>query len=270
MKSIWRGDPKKGMSRAALAASLSLLLILGATAGAGCRGKKVSLEFEPKPDTVIVGVEADGGLPHPGDDLYPLFQLFGDGRVITYRGGADGGGVLMQGKLSQEDMAGMLQGLADTGFFDLEDEYLDPEVYDATYRKITVNLVETEKSVMVWAPQRVPRFDAAYNLILDYPLNDVIEYVPEKGYLVVVKYPREAAGGQSLLDPSSEIYAMLPDTATLSAAADGHTAVAVAGGTFTKLKKYDSGQEGRGFAVALADGYLAVYPVYEPRTAKRP
>ncbi len=256
--------------KAALAVSLSFLLVLGALIIGGCDDKKVSLEYEPKPDMVIVRVEADGGLPYPGDDLYPRFQLFGDGRVINYQVETDDRGLLVQGKLSQEDMADLLQGIADTGFFKLKNEYRDPEVYDATYRNISVNLVETVKVVWVWMLQKVPEFDAAYDLIMDYPLGEVTEYMPDKGYLVVVKYPGEAGGKQNFLDPNSEIYQLLPDVATLAQAATSHTAVAVDVATFMQLKKYDNQQKSRGLYISQPDGYLVVYPVYEPRTAKKP
>jgi hypothetical protein len=256
--------------QAALAVSLSLLLVVGAAIIGGCNKKEVSLDYKPSPDTVIVKVESDGGLPYPGDDLYPLFQLFGDGRVIEYQLDSNSRGILVQGKLGEEDSANLLKQIADTGFFDLKDEYQDRTIYDATYRKITIDLLDMEKSVRVWMMSDVPEFDAAYDLILNYPLGEVSEYVPDEGYLVVVKYSGDTAGGQNFLDPNSEIYQLLPDTATLNQASASHTAVAVDGATFMQLKKYDNQQKSRGLYVAQPDGYLVVYPVYEPRTAQKP
>lgn len=254
----------------ALSVFILTLLIASLVYVGGCDEKKVSLEYEPAPDMVIVKVEADGGLPYPGDDLFPKFQLFGDGRVIEYQEESGGRGILVQGKLGEEDIANLLQQISDTGFFDLKDEYMNRDVYDATYRKISMNLVDTEKTVWVWMLMNVPKFDAAYDLIMDYPLGEVTEYVPDKGYLVVVKYSNEAGSGQSFLDPNSDIYKLLPDTATLAQASGNHTAVAVDGATFMQLKKYDNQQKSRGLYISQLDGYLVVYPVYEPRTAKKP
>jgi hypothetical protein len=258
-------------THAALTVFLSLLLILIASAAVvgGC-GKKISLEYESAPDLAIVKAESDGGLPHPGDDLFPRFQLFGDGRVIKYQGEPNYRGIFVQGRLDERDIGVLLQRISDTGFFKLKDEYRNPNLTDATYSQISVDLVETEKTVRVWMMMNVREFDAAYDLIMDYPLGEVTEYVPEKGYLVVARYPMEAKENQNSLDPNSEIYQLLPDTATLIQAADSNTAVAVNGATFLKIKKYENEQERRGLYISQPDSVMMVYPVYEPRTAKKP
>jgi hypothetical protein len=271
MKGIMEGDCAKRGLCAALALSVSLCLILGALIAAGCGKTKPSLQYEPDPGTVVVRVEAGGGLPFPGDDLVPLFQLFGDGRVVKWQGEAGGRGVLAQGRISPEDTAELLQRLSDAGLFQLKEEYRDASVYDATYRNIYVKLAEAEKVVRVWMTMEVPQFDKAYDLIMDFPVGNLSEYVPEKGYLVVVNYPQEAAGEWSFLDPNSEIYKLLPDVVTLSQAAESHTAMAVDGSVFLQLKKYDNQQSSRGLYIRQPDGgCLAVYPVYEPRAAKKP
>ena len=249
--------------------ALSLILLAGTAIMAGC-GKGVSLEYEPGADLALVRVESDGGLPHPGDDLFPLFQLFGDGRVVRYEGEPGGRGILVQGKLDRASIADLLQRIVDAGFFDLKDEYVDPEVYDATYRRIEVCLAEAEKTVTVWMLMDVPKFDAAYDLILGYPLGETSEYVPARGYLVVTGYPRELGGEKAFLDPNSEVYKLLPDIDTLNQAADAHTAVAVEGATFVQLKEYENRQDVRGLRISLPDKIMVLYPVYEPRGAEKP
>jgi hypothetical protein len=250
--------------------ALSLIFFVSAICMVGCNEKEMSLEYEPRPDLAIVTVESDGGLPYPGDDLLPVFQLFGDGSFITYQGGSNGRGIFVQGTLDETAVADLLRKTSDAGFFDLKDEYVDPDVYDATYRRITIDLVETRKAVTVWMTEDVPTFDTIYDLILDYPAGEVSEYVPDNGYLVVVKYPRLDGEGRSFIDPGSDIFKLLPDIETLSRAADGHTAVAVDGATFMQLKKYDNEQESRGINIAQPDTVIVVYPVYEPRTADKP
>ena len=254
----------------ALIVFISVLLTTIAIITSGCGKKEVSLDYQPNPNLTIVTVKSDGGLPYPGDDLYPKFQLFGDGRVIKYQEGPDWRGILLQGKLDEEETVDLLQGIADTGFFELKQEYRDPSISDATYRNITVNLVETEKTVWVWMMKKVSDFDAVYDLIMDYPLGEATEYVPQQGYLVVVRYPNEARGGQDFLDPNSDIYKLLPDNATLSQAAASSTAAAVAGDIFLKIKNYENQLKSRGLYISQQDGYLVVFPVYEPRTAKKP
>ncbi len=256
-----------------LAAVALLTLVLLATSAAlltGCGEKEVSLEYEPQPELCVVKVESGGGLPYPGDDLIPLFQLYGDGRCVKYQADPDGGGGYVQGKLDQAAMADLLSKLAQTGFFDLEGEYRDPEVYDATYRSIAVDLVEADKTVTVWMLSEVPEFDEVYGLILDYPIGETSTYVPEQGYLVVVKYPVLGNEDYEYVDPASDIGKLLPDIDTLYRAAADHVAVAVDGETFMRLKDYDNAQGSGGFYFRQPDAVVAVYPVYEPRTADKP
>ncbi|NPV59405.1 MAG: hypothetical protein HPY75_07050 [Actinobacteria bacterium] len=249
------------------------LLLMALAAGAfllgGCGEKKVSLEYEPRSDQALVTVSRGGGLPFPGDDLAPLFRLFGDGTFLALEEQGCGN-MLVRGHLEQADVEDLLRRVAGAGFFDLEDEYADPDVYDATYRMIAVDLAETDKSVKVWMTRDVPAFDAAYDLILAYPLGETSEYVPERGYLVVVRYPLDEGGDRQQLDPGSEVYGLLPDAATLNRAADAHTAVALEGAAFARLKEYENSQESRGLYLRQADSVLVVYPVYEPRMADTP
>ncbi len=258
------------ISKPALAGAVSLLLIAGTANVAGCGGTGVSLEYDPGADSVIVTVESDGGLPFPGDDLRPLFRLFGDGRFLRLEREGASSGLLVQGKLDGAAVGDLLRQLADTGFFELEDEYADPDAYDVTYRKIAVDLSETAKAVTVWMTEDVPEFDAAYDLILGYPVGETDEYVPELGYLVVTRYFQFEGDGRDFLEPGDEIYGLLPDTEALIRAAATNTAVEVGGSAFLALKRYDNAQNTRGLCVSQPDYVLVAYPVYEPRTAKKP
>ncbi len=249
---------------------LSLVLATGAALVVGCGEKVVSLEYEPQPELCVVKVENGGGLPYPGDDLMPLFQLFGDGRCVKYQEQPGDGGGYVQGKLDEAALAGLLREISQAGYFDLEDEYIDPDAYDVPYRTIAVDLVETTKAVTVDMLNDVPEFDEVYGLILDYPIGETSTYIPEQGYLVVVKYPPESIGDNERLDPNGEAFKLLPDMETLYKAAADHVAVAVDGSTFLQLKKYDNQQESGGLYLEGPDAIVAVYPVYEPRTADKP
>jgi hypothetical protein len=230
----------------------------------------VSLEYEPQPELCVVKVESGGGLPYPGDDLMPFFQLFGDGRCIKYQEEPGGGGGYVQGELDEAAMAGLLREIAQAGYFDLEDEYVDPDAYDVSYRTIAVDLAKTKKTVTVDMLNDVPEFDEVYGLILDYPISETSTYVPEQGYLVVVKYPVLGNEDYEYVDPASDIFRLLPDVATLYQAAADHVAVAVDGETFMRLKDYDNAQDSGGLYIRQPDAIVAVYPVYEPRIVDKP
>jgi hypothetical protein len=176
----------------------------------------------------------------------------------------------VQGELDEAAMAGLLREISQAGYFDLEDEYIDPDAYDVSYRTIAVDLVETTKTVTVDMLNDVPEFDEVYGLILDYPIGETSTYVPEQGYLVVVKYPLESVGDAAYLDPASDVFKLLPDMATLYQAAADHVAVAVDGETFAQLKAYDNAQGSKGFNILQPDAVVAVYPVYEPRIVDKP
>lgn len=247
-----------------------LFLIAGsAVLIAGCGEEKISLEYDASSSAAIITVENDGGLPYPGDDLAPQFQLFGDGRVIKFQEGPNHGGVLVQGKLDGEAIGNLLQQIADTGFFTLKDEYRNPNLYDAPYSQISVGLAEAEKTVTVWAMKDVREFDAAYDVVMDYPLGEVHDFIPEQGYLVVVRYPLDENTHYDFLDPNGEIFQLLPGADALNRAASDHAAVAVDGATFLRIKKYENEQKNAGLYLQQADAALVVYPVYEPRTAKK-
>ncbi len=231
---------------------ISLMLAASAALAAGCGEKEVSLEFEPQPDLCVVKVENGGGLPYPGDDLMPLFQLYGDGRCVKYQEEPGGGGKYVQGELDEAAMAGLLREIAQTGYFDLADEYFEPDAYDVSYRTIAVDLVEIDKAVTVDMLNDVPEFDGAYDLILAYPIGEVSAYVPEQGYLVVVKYPVLGNEEYEYIDPACGIFKLLPDMETLYQAAADHVAVAVDSATFMQLKEYDNAQAQEGLYISCS------------------
>jgi hypothetical protein len=267
MKDIGQYFTKRHKTHVVTSVFISILLVAGFLTMSGCGKKQISLAYDHAPDQVIIQLENGGGLPFPGDDSFPLFQLLGDGVVIKYEGESNSRGIFVQGKLDDEDMQDLLQGIYDTGFFSLEDEYDTPTITDAVYAQITVDLVETEKSVRVWMLD-VPAFDAAYDLIMEYPIGETSDYLPQEGYLVVAGYPRQEDTRYDFLDPGSEVYKLLPDAATLAQAAADHTAIAIDGETFLEIKRFENAQKNRGLTIELPDQVLEVYPVYEPRSAR--
>lgn len=263
---------RSAVSRWIPTVTVSLALVAAAMTVAGCGKTGVSLEYDASADAAIVTVSRGGGLPHPGDDLAPLFLLYGDGTVLklTETGKGAGGGILVRGRLDASAVDDLLRRLAETGFFSLEDEYKRPGVYDVTYRSVAVDLAETHKTVTVWYPEKVTAFDAAYELVLGYPIGDTAQYVPDRGYLVVTRESQREGVAYDILDPASEIYGLLPDGETLIRAAETHAAVAVEGSVLLSLKTYEQEHKARGLFIAQGDYVLAIYPVYVPRTAEIP
>jgi hypothetical protein len=246
-------------------ASLSVLLVWVAVVASGCGGNvPASLDYDNSQDKVVVEYRSGGGLPAPWDDTVADFRLFGDGTMIR-TDPASKQLVLIRGQISEEEMKGLLEKIAGTGFFGLKDEYVNKKIFDGTSQDITVNLKEGKKKVHVYMMD-VKEFNATRDLLMDYRTDQVFtDYVPEKGYLVVQK----STGGQKVVvGPSSGIFALLPDAAALKQAAEGRKPIAVDGAAFAKIKRFEAPQQYAGFAVQAEGVTYDVFPVYIPRFVK--
>jgi hypothetical protein len=243
-------------------ATLLALLVAAAVVAAGCEKKKpTSLDYDRSPNNVIVEYWAGGGLPAPWDDKVPEFRLFGDGTMIR----SDPSSrhlVLLEGRISEKNVKELLEKIADAGFFGLKDEYLNKDIFDGGSQDITVILKKGKKKVHVYMMD-VKEFDATRKLLMDYPADSTLaDYVPEKGYLVVQK----STGGQrAVVDPSNEIFALLPDAAALKQAAESRKQIAIDGAGFVKIKRFAAPLQYLGFAVQVDGVVYDIFPVYEPR-----
>ncbi len=225
--------------------------------------KKVDLTCSTNPQDVVIQVEGGGGPPPPWADYIPAYRLFGDGTVIRQDPNPSTiNGLMVQGKLDQDQVGQLLQQVKDTGFFDLEADYGNDQIMDGSYTVITVQLASERKQVLVYMTT-VPAFTQALTAILDYPLQAITDYVPPEGYLAVMTY---RGGSIAALGPDSPAYAVLPDLATLSAAAANDAPVPIDGAALVTLKKLESQQQYLGFLVSSDSGDLVVYPVYRPRS----
>ncbi len=242
-----------------------LLLALGGILSAllvGGESVKVDLTYSQSPDEVIIQVEGGGGPPPLWEDYIPGYRLFGDGTVIMQDPDTTKG-LMVQGKLGAEQVTDLLQQIKDAGFFELNADYGNDQIYDGSYSIITVQVASGQQQVLVYMTD-VPAFTKTREAILNYPVSDITDYVPAQGYLMATTY---RGGTIAALEPGTEGYAALPDPATLQSAAVSYgTAVPVEGSKFQVLKKLESQQQYIGFLVHTDSGDLVVYPVYLPRT----
>ena len=237
------------------------LMVLSVVLPLGCGGKKgVSLEYDHSPNNAVIEYQTGGGLAANLKDRIPEYQLFGDGKVIRRSGESDRG-IMLEGKLSEEEVQGLLEQVEETGFFELKDEYVDEAVVDGISQDITVNLKDEKKRVYVYM-EEVEAFDETRDLIMNYPLEGATDYVPEKGYLIVHKL---AEGEGQIIDPASPIYAMLPDVAALEQAANEGKPLAIEGKSLVEIKKFESQQEHKGLDVQVGGINFKIYPAYSRR-----
>ncbi len=223
---------------------------------------QVDLAHSSNPGDVIIQIESGGGPPPLWTDYLPGYRLFGDGTVIM-QDPSTNKGLMVQGKISSDQVQQLLEQVKETGFFDLNADYGDDQIYDGSYTIITVQVASGSHQVLVYMTD-VPQFTKARNAILDFPVGDVQNYVPLEGYLVVEPY---TGGKVAAVEPGTDVYAALPDLAALAAVSGSYTtAVSVEGSKFDVLKRFESQQQYLGLLVHTDSGDLVVFPVYLPRS----
>lgn len=250
-----------GRAAFAIACAAALLVSGALTLSCGSGERELPMEYDRSSDVLLLEYSVSGGPPAPWDDAAPEFALYGDGTAIR-RDGSGESGMLLQAGMDEESVMDLLLSLEDTGFFDLEDEYVNPDIADGVIETITVNLAAGTTSVRV-SMMEVEEFDAADHLLMSYPIGVVEYYLPDEGYLVVEE--GRDTDETAVVDPSQPIHTLLPDADSLISAAEEGRPLAVGGEDFLAIKKFESEQEYRGLAVDAAGVVLVIFPVYETR-----
>jgi hypothetical protein len=236
-----------------LIAILALLL-------AGC-ANEVNLSYSDAPENMVVEVSSSGGLPTPWVDNVASFKLYGDGRVVKVSDESRHG-ILVEGRLDEAATKDLLLKIREAGFFGLKNKYSNKGIMDGVTARVAVNLAEQKKTVSNYMAD-VPGFTRTREVIRDYPINDLRDFVPEKGYLVVQKNVVPQAKPQT---PPPEITALLPSGDLLEQAASGHKPIELDGQVFLTLKKWESPQQYAGADVQVVGTWYKVFPLYTPGT----
>ena len=239
----------------ALAAGFLIALLPGCSDN----GKNTSLAYDSSPGSTVVRYWTGGGLSPPWVDNAPRFVLYGDGRVV-YASGVRQNAPLKEGKLAPDQVESLLRSIRETGFFGLNDQYINRKVMDAASSDITVNLKNDDKKVHVYMVDVKP-YKQTVELLGQVKPADEYDYVPQAGYLVVRS---ESQKDTRVIEPGSEAYSLIPDTATFQQSADGRKPIPIPGDSFIKLKQLESGQQYAGLVVTKDGQTFTLYPLYEP------
>jgi hypothetical protein len=244
---------------ARMLAVLTLTLVTATSlVSGGCSRKKVSLEYDPAADNLVVELRTSGGIPTPWVDGIPDFRLYGDGRVIV-RPGRNEKVPVMEAHLAPEQVRDLLSKIEATGYFGLEPEYANRQVMDGVTQHLAVNLKDQKKEVRVYMKD-VKAFDKAAAVVMGYPLTDQREYVPATGYLFIQK----DQGGAASQPAPPEVLSLLPPQAELISAAETRKPLAIDGQAMVSIMKYESGQKYRGLDVQADGTSVKLFPLYEP------
>jgi hypothetical protein len=154
----------------------------------GCAGPKVDLTYPTGADDLVIQANSTGGLV---PDAYiqshiPAFRLWGDGRVIGTEW-KDGQASVWEGHLTAEEIAALLEWIADKGFFRMDNHYTvkNPPL-DLPTDSVRVNLVSGEKTVGEYYDGAPRAFGEIYGrLRAGAGASDVHPYQPGIGWVIV-------------------------------------------------------------------------------------
>lgn len=175
-------------------------LVLGAVACGGGAARQatpsaispVSLEYDRGAGVVVIEADTYGGLmPPPTGRHVPELSIYGDGFVVLARDdgkftvGTDR--AVATGHLSEEELTQLVISIADSGFLQLGERYMpSPATPDLPWRHVTVNLLDTSKTVSIYpfdfseAPQP---FWEVYDALMDVHPSDAAIFTPLSGTL---------------------------------------------------------------------------------------
>jgi hypothetical protein len=240
--------------------TMVVLIAILALVLAGC-ANKVNLSYSAAPENVVAEVSSSGGLPTPWVDHVSSFKLYGDGRVVKVSGESKHG-MLVEGKLDEVAMKDLLVKIQEAGFFGLEKAYSNKGVMDGVTTRVAVNLTGQKKTVSNYMVD-VPGLTKTLDVISGYPVSGLHDFVPEKGYLMVLKDSEPPANPQT---PPPEIAALIPSVDRLEQAASSHKPIELDGEMFLTMKKWESDQQYAGANVLVGGTWYKVFPLYQPGT----
>lgn len=157
------------------------------------------ISWDPSPDALIISAtNCCGFVPEFVKINYiPEAQVWGDGRVIWTQFDANNQRQVLQGQLTQEQMADFLQQATEAGFFGWDELYTSQNApTDMPSKCIYIQLEGQSREVCEYYEGAPQAFHELYN-DLDNGLGlEGQPYLPEKGYLVA--YPVEGSGQAGL------------------------------------------------------------------------
>ena len=185
------------MTKICIRASIAVAVVLVLTACGGGGGQEpttepISLEYDNSAGTLIIEVDTYGGLlPPPSSRHIAELSIYGDGQVVLAeedgapRVGTDRAVTI--GRISEQELAGLLSFIADSGFFGLDDYYVDPAApTDGPSSHVRVELLGLSRSVSVYPSDYAAApaaFWRTYDAVIGVQPSDATAFVPTSGTL---------------------------------------------------------------------------------------
>jgi hypothetical protein len=167
-----------------------------ATAGASTP----SIEWDSNPATPIISATNCCGLVTPfyRDNYIPDALVWGDGRILWSKTGANGGRQVMQGQLSSTQLHDWLQSAADAGFFGWKPLYKgDTNPTDLPTRCIAINLSSQAKKVCEYFQGAPEAYQKLYDQLSQGLGVSGTPFVPQRAYLSTHSFPNTNFGNNA-------------------------------------------------------------------------
>ncbi|MFQ5613508.1 MAG: hypothetical protein ACE5H9_15395 [Anaerolineae bacterium] len=152
------------------------------------------VQWNPDPSALVVSATFCCGF---APELVPLNYIpdaliWGDGRILWVERNDLGQRRVLQGQLTLEQMAGLLQRAVEAGFFGWQDLYANQGVADAADQCLSITVGSQTKRVCEYFGGAPPAFHALYDYLAAGAEVNGVDYVPPRGYLTA--YPLDATG----------------------------------------------------------------------------
>ncbi len=152
----------------------------------------ISLEYDSSAGALIIEVDTYGGLlPPPSSRHIAELSIYGDGQVVLAE--EDGvpragtGRAITIGRIGEQELAELLSFIAESGFFRLDDRYVDPAApTDGPWRHVTVQLLAVSRSVSIYPSDYAgapAAFWQTYDAVTGVQPSDATAYAPTSGTL---------------------------------------------------------------------------------------
>jgi hypothetical protein len=179
--------------RASIAVAVALVL----TACGGGRGQEptpepISLEYDHSGGALIIEADTYGGLlPPPSSRHIAELSIYGDGQVVlAEEDGAPRVGTdraITIGRIGEQELAELLAFIAESGFFGLDDRYVDPAApTDGPWKHVRVELLGVSRSVSIYPADYADApaaFWQTYDAVTRVQPSDATAFAPTSGTL---------------------------------------------------------------------------------------
>lgn len=169
------------------------------TGGKGLPGAQPEIRWDTRPEAVVISAtNCCGFVPQfVAINYIPEAQVWGDGRVVWTQFGEDNQRQVLEGQLTQEQIAALLSQAAEAGFFGWDELYTSPTApTDMPTKCIYIQLESATRKVCEYYEGAPTAFHDLYNE-LDGGLSLAGQpYQPQRAYLVA--YPIEGSGQEAL------------------------------------------------------------------------